>query len=160
MSSKRHGRWLVASGVGAALYAVAQLQTGGSATGFRVPDYDDEGRLRSQLSGERATMLTPDIVEIENLQVDMYRDGVVETRIVSPHCLYNRRAHVAMSTGSVRIVRGDVVITGSDYRYEPRRQRFLIQTNARVIIRDVRKLAPPNITGHQPISMTPRELPP
>lgn len=147
MNAHARRQWLAAAAAGAALGALAQLQPGGSATGFRVPDYDDEGRLRSQLSGERATMLTPDVVEIENLQVDMFRDGVVETRIVSPHCIYNRRAHIAMSTSSVRIIRGDVVITGEDYRYEPRRQRFMIQTNARVVIRDVRKLAPPGAWG-------------
>ncbi len=143
MSAHARRRWMAAAAAGAALGAVAQLQPGGSATAFRVPDYDDEGRLRSLLSGERATVLSPDVVEIENLQVDMFRDGIVETRIVSPHCLYHRRAHIAMSTSPVRIVRGDVVITGEDYRYEPRRQRFMIQTNARVVIRDVRKLAPP-----------------
>ena len=145
MNASRFGRWMAGGAAAAALCALAQLQPGGSATGFRVPDYDEEGQLRSLLSGERVTVLTPDLVELENVQVDLFRDGIVETRIVSPHCLYHRRAQIAMSTSSVRIVRGDVVITGEDYRYEPRRQRFLIQTNARVVIRDVRKLAPPNL---------------
>ncbi|MCX7818464.1 MAG: hypothetical protein N2652_04545 [Kiritimatiellae bacterium] len=143
MSTRQPSRWPALAVALATMGALAQLQPGGSATAFRVPDYDEEGRLRSQLSGERVTMLTPDILEVEQLQVEMFRDGVVETRISSPHCLYNRRAHVAMSTAAVRIVRGDVMITGADYRYEPRRQRFLIQTNARVVIRDVRKLALP-----------------
>lgn len=134
-------RWSVAAAaIGAATWA-QQLQRGGRVEGFRVPDYDDNGVLRSQLYGDWAVLRSPDVVEVENPRVELYRDGEIETRVVSPHCLFNRRTQMVASTSTVRIVRGDVVITGQNYRFEPRHERFVIYTNARVVLRDVRRAA-------------------
>ncbi len=129
----------------AALAALGQLQPGGRMEGFRIPDYDDDGTLRSQLFGDHAAMVSPDLIELQNVKVEFYRGGEVETRITSPHCVYHRRTGVAQSTSTVRIVRGGAVITGHHYRYDHRQQRFMILTNARVVLRDVRRSLPADL---------------
>jgi len=131
------GAWAV--GVAGALIvsaAVAQLHSGQTLSGFRVPEYDPEGTMRSQLFGDVARVLPNDIVEIEGVRLEMYRDGEVETRATSPHSIYDRRTRTVASTSSVRITRGGAVITGYDYRYDPDKETFLIQSNARVVLRE------------------------
>ncbi|MBM4153475.1 MAG: hypothetical protein FJ221_00380 [Lentisphaerae bacterium] len=117
------------------------LRPGMEVGGFRLPDYAEDGTLQTQLFGEHALALSNGLIEIRGLRIEMYKDGQVETRVTSPHCLYDRERQSAGSTSSVRITRGDVVITGDDYLYSPRRQRFEIHTNARVVLRDVRGLS-------------------
>jgi len=126
-------------------WAVAQLQPGQEVEGFRVPNFDEQGQLKSQLFGDRAVVRSSDLIELENVRVELYRDGLVETRISSPHCLYLRRARVVQSTSSIFIVRGDVQVTGENYRYDQRRDRFMILTNAKVVIRNARRQIPANL---------------
>lgn len=118
------------------------LRPGMEVGGFRLPDYAEDGTLESQLFGEHALALSNGLIEIRGLRIEMYKDGQVETRVTSPHCLYDRERQSAGSTSSVRITRGEVVITGDDYLYSPRRQRFEIHTNARVVLRDARHVGP------------------
>lgn len=117
------------------------LRPGMEVGGFRLPDYAEDGTLKTQLFGEHALALSNGLIEIRGLRIEMYKDGQVETRVTSPHCLYDRERQAAGSTSSVRITRGEVVITGDDYAYSPRRQRFEIHTNARVVLRDVRGMS-------------------
>lgn len=120
----------------AVVAAIAQLQPGQTLGGFRVPEYEEDGSMRSQLFGDFARVLPNGLVEVEGVRVEMYRDGEVETRVASPHSLYDRQTRAVASTSSVSIIRGDVVITGDHYRYDPRNETFLIRTNARVVLRN------------------------
>ena len=135
------GRLLAGLGLGLAACAVAQVQPGMEAGGFRLPEYAEDGTLKSQLFGEYARALSNNLIEIRGLRIELYKDGQVETRVTSPHCLYDRGSQAAGSTSSVRITRGEVVITGDRYSYSSRRERFEIHTNARVVLRDVRGLS-------------------
>ncbi len=137
----RRGRILAAAGLGLAAAAVAQLQPGTKVGGFRLPEYAEDGTLKSQVFGEFAQALTNGHIEIEGLRIELYKDKEVETRVTSPHCIYDRRRGLAASTSSIRITRGDVVITGDDYGYSPKFERFEINTNARVVLRDVRGMS-------------------
>ncbi len=119
------------------------LRPGMEAGGFRLPEYAEDGTLKSQLFGDHARALSNNVIEIRGLRIEMYKDGQVETRVSSPHCLYDHVRQAAGSTSSVRITRGEVVITGDDYAYSPKRQRFEIHTNARVVLRNVRGLSHP-----------------
>ena len=76
--------------------------------------------------------------EITNLKIEVMKNGVVETRVTAPACVFNRRANEAISDGSVRIVRGEVVITGEGFAWNGAESRFRIERNARVVLRNVR----------------------
>lgn len=121
-----------------ALGATAQLERGQTVGGFRVPEYDENGQLKSQLSGDYARVISEDDVQITNLKIELFKNGVVETRVTAPHCLYNRRTNTATSPGALRIARGNMVITGSAFAWSGTNQLFTIETNARVVLRDIR----------------------
>ncbi|MCK5676670.1 MAG: hypothetical protein KAH99_06605, partial [Verrucomicrobia bacterium] len=64
------------------VYGMASAQnmdmgTGMEISGFRVPDYDEQGKLRAQLYGEHAKVREGGEVEITNLKIEMYKDGEV-----------------------------------------------------------------------------------
>ncbi len=130
--------WLVClATAGLGLAAVGQIKRGEVIYNFRVPDYDEQGAVKSQLEGETAYMLSSDVVEVTNLKIDLYKQGVVETRVTAPQCLYQMSTRSAASKGPIRIARGNIVISGADFIWDAEDQRFFIQTNARVVIRDL-----------------------
>ncbi len=119
--------------------ALAQMMKDEVAGNFRVPEYDREGNLKSQLLGESARMISKDMVEVSNFKIELFKDGQIETRVTAPHCVYNLRTKNALSPHSVRIMRGDAVITGTSFSYDAAYQRFVIETNAKVVLRNARK---------------------
>jgi hypothetical protein len=123
------GLWFAAAWI-----AGAQFQAGQTMSKFRVPDYDDAGELKSLVLGEEATALTETLIRINGLRLELYRQGVLETRVTSPVCVFDRASNSASSTSSVRIARGNLVITGEQYTWETQTQRFVIERNARVVI--------------------------
>ncbi len=104
--------------------------------GFRVPDYDDDGRLRAQLYGEHAMVLEDDEVEISNLKIDMYRDGKVVMTVFSPHCFFDRETRVAHSTGRVLIESGLMTIVGRGFRWSAEAGRFEILHDSKVLVKE------------------------
>jgi hypothetical protein len=114
--------------------AGAQFQVGQTLSGFRVPDYDDEGRLKSLVLGDEAVALTDTLIQISGLKLEMYRLGIMETRVTSPICVFDKQSNSATSTSSVRIARGNLIITGEQYTWETKTQRFVIEKKARVVI--------------------------
>ena len=146
---KRAVRWLAGwTAVGLSLAAVAQIRRGEAIYNFRVPDYDEQGGLKFQLEGETAYMLSSDVVEVTNLKIDLYKQGVVETRVTAPQCLYQLSTKSAASDGPIRIARGNIVISGAHFIWDANGQRFFIQTNARVVIRDLPRPARPKPGAH------------
>ena len=53
------------------------MGVGMEVSGFRVPDYDEQGELRAQLYGEHAKVLDEGEVEITNLKIELYQDGEI-----------------------------------------------------------------------------------
>lgn len=132
------GRRLWAVGCAAALGAAAawaQLQKGEAFSGFRVPDYDEQGRLKMLMQGEKAWIVSDDEIEIQNFQIETYQNGAVDARVTSPHCFFNNRTRKARSTNDIRIVRGAMTISGTGYDWDPKPQVFEIHSNARVVFR-------------------------
>lgn len=138
---------LFAAGGTAALAALAQPavptnavaeETARVVQNFRIPEYDDQGTIKQLLLGRSAQVRAANIVEIRDMTIEVYKEGALDARITSPHCLYNTKTRSAESTSSVRIARGNIVISGSDYTWDNPNQRFVIETNSRVILKNMR----------------------
>lgn len=114
----------------------------GTVSGFRYPDYDPNGVLRSLVLGESAKVLNESKVEIAALQLEIYRADKVETRVTSPFCVFNPQTRAARSESSIRIVRENLTITGEGFSWEPEAQRFVIENKARVVIQGLSKKPP------------------
>lgn len=133
--------WGVVLATAFAWAAYAQIKEGQQAAVFILPNFDKDGNLESRTMGDFARALADERVEIINLRIEQFKAGVVDTRITAPHCIYDRRTETASSTGAVRIARADMVILGTNFVYNNKRQHFEIYNNARVVLRGARKQA-------------------
>ena len=108
-------------------------------SGFRVPDYDDQGQLRAQLYGEHAKVLDKGEVEITNLKIEMYKDGEVAMTVFSPHCFFNMDTREARSEGRVLIESGLMTIVGRGFTWSAVAGRFEILHDSKVLVKEAAK---------------------
>ena len=106
--------------------------------GFTVPDYDREGRLKSELTGDRAEILPDHRVRVINLTIKFYSKGEVTMTVNSPECVYDRRRKVVESEAPVRISLKNMVVTGRGFRWSQGRERLEIFHSSRVVLKGVR----------------------
>lgn len=112
------------------------MGTGMEVSGFRVPDYDEQGQLRAQLYGEHAKVLEGGEVEITNLKIEMYRDGEVVMTVFSPHCFFNMETRKARSEGRVLIDSGMMTIVGRGFTWSAEAGRFEILHESKVLVKE------------------------
>lgn len=66
-------------------------------TGFRVPDYDDQGEMSSQLFGEKAEIQPNGEVKINGMRIEFYKEKETFMEVTSPYCFYNQKEQKAHS---------------------------------------------------------------
>lgn len=110
----------------------AQLE-GQAVRGFRLPEYDDEGRLTQQLFGETATFLADGIIQLTGLRLEIYREGEITARIYSPACAYDPNRRRAASHDHIRIVTPRAVVTGDGFAWNAENEQFQIFRNAKIV---------------------------
>ena len=115
------------------------MGAGMEVSGFRVPDYDDQGQLRAQLYGEHAKVLEGGEVEITNLKIEMYKDGEVSMTVFSPHCFFNKDSRQAHSEGRVLIESGLMTIVGRGFTWSAEAGRFEILHDSKVLVKEAAK---------------------
>ena len=127
--------WIVAVWVvlGWASAAPAQLE-GQSVKGFRLPEYDENGKLKQQLYGETATFLQDGLIQLTGLKIEVFREGEVMARIFSPLCAYDPNRKRAASKDHIRIVTEKAVLTGDGFAWNGENEQFQIFKNARVTL--------------------------
>lgn len=127
---------------GLMLCLAAEAQTGRveTVTGFRVPDYDAQNRLRSVLTGDFARIRPDGLIEITGLRIEFYSpEGQVTMTALSPQCVFDRNRQVAQSEDFIEIRREALRITGTGFRWDIRAEQLEIFRNARVEIEGVRE---------------------
>ena len=113
--------------------ASAQL-AGQTVKGFRLPEYDEAGRLTQQLFGETATFLQDGIIKLTGLTIELYRAGELSARITSDECAYDATRKRAASKEHVRIVTEKAVLTGDGFAWNGENEQFQIFMNAKVVL--------------------------
>jgi len=103
--------------------------------GFRVPEYDENNQLKSQLFGDFAKVLPDGVIEITQLKIDFYSGGEVEMTVTSPRCTYRQKEARAESDADVRITREDMVVTGRGFAWNGRNETFEIFKEAKVVLK-------------------------
>ena len=107
--------------------------------GVRIPEYDEQGRLKSQLFGDLAKSLPDGNIEITGLKVEFYEGTQVNMRVTAPLCLFDRARNTAQSEGPVRIARDTMVITGTGFLFNNREERFKILKDVKVVLKGTRR---------------------
>ena len=113
--------------------AWAQLE-GQTVKGFRLPEYDPDGKIKQQLYGETATFLQDGIIQLTGLKIEIFRRGEVTARIYSPLCAYDPNRKRAASKEHIRIVTEKAVLTGDGFAWNGENEQFQIFKNAKVTL--------------------------
>jgi len=106
------------------LTAVAQFEEMGEIRDFRVPEFDADGTLKSEIFGDLAKPLPDNKIAITGLRIVMYKGKGVDATLTAAHCTVDRRDKNAFSNAEMKIVRGNVTITGKGFRWSSDGQRI------------------------------------
>ena len=119
--------------LGLAAGALAQLE-GQSVKGFRLPEYDENGKLTQQLYGQTATFLQDGIIQLTGLKIELFRKGEVTARIYSSLCAYDPERKRAASKQHIRVVTEKAVLTGDGFAWNGETEQFQIFENAKIVL--------------------------
>ena len=132
---KRFLYYLLASFVVCSFVLAQDMGAGMEISGFRVPEYDDQGQLRAQLYGEHAKVLEKSEVEITNLKIEMYKDGELAMTVFSPHCFFNMETRKAHSEGRVLIESGMMTLVGRGFAWSAAAGHFEVLHDSKVLVK-------------------------
>ena len=125
-------------GLAALLCAQASAQIEGmEISGFRVPEYDEQGQMTSQLFGDHARMGKDGVVRIDGVRVEFYREGDVFLTATAPYCFYDRNARRAESDAPLRAEMEGFLLTGKGFDLEADGRTVHVKEESRVEISDV-----------------------
>lgn len=117
-------------------FAFAQ-KPGMEVSGFRVPEYDDQGVMTSQLFGDHAEMLSGGQVKINGVRMEVYRDGETFLTVRSPYCFYEQKTREAHSDAPVEAEMDRVSLQGKGFDLQSSERKVEILEDSRVVIQDV-----------------------
>ena len=109
----------------------------GVTKGFKFPEYDEQNRLKSMLTGNEARPQGSDLILITALRVETYdQDGKVDMIVEAPECLFDRKNKSARSAGSMeaRSANGLFRVTGRGFEWDQAGGRLVITNDSRTEI--------------------------
>lgn len=114
---------------------------------FRVPNFNDEGIMESQVFGDEALMLRNDNVQITGLRIEFYKyageERLIDMTVTSPSCVFDRGKNNVRSDEEIRIARDDFVVTGRGYSFNNADKRMEIYSEAKVVLKGAQKAFQP-----------------
>lgn len=108
-------------------------------SGFRVPEYDEQGQMVYQLFGEHAVLGSGGIVKIEGVRVEFYRDGDVSAEVASPYCFYDRNTREVQSDAPVQSKMEGVLLSGTGYLLDTDKRTVHVLNESRVVFQDLQQ---------------------
>jgi lipopolysaccharide export system protein LptA len=121
--------------------SAAAQDAGMELSGFRVPEYDREGVMVSQLFGEHAEVNPGGEVKITGLRIEFYRDGARFMEVNSPYCFYNQDTREAHSDAPVTADMEKVHVSGRGFLVKPGEDVVQVLDESRVVIEDIMQQA-------------------
>jgi hypothetical protein len=139
------GRFFILLGIVAVLLtAIAQVRSGqGVQKWIKFPEYDRAtGKIRSLLTGERATPQKNGYILVEKARLETYvYDGTtknIDLIIEAPKCLFNFRTRVASSAGNMKVSRADgqAAIEGRGFVWDQQSTVLVISNDVRTVMQN------------------------
>ncbi len=121
--------------------STAAQDAGMEISGFRVPEYDREGAMVSQLFGEHAEIKPGGDVKITGLRIEFYKDDAVFMEVKSPYCFYNQKSREAHSDAPVTADMEQVHVSGRGFLVKPDEDIVQVLNESRVVIEDIMQQA-------------------
>lgn len=105
---------------------------------FRLPEFDANGQKKSEIFGDLAEPLDESRMKITGLRIVLFKDGVQEGIITAKDCIFDRKEKNALSNSEMSIEKGNMVVTGRGFRWNPDGQHLEILNNVRVVLKDAK----------------------
>jgi len=106
-------------------------------SGFRVPDYDEQGVMTSQLFGDRAEMESDGMVKITGVNMEFYKDKEVYMTVTSPHCFFDQKTRVAHSEAPIAADMEGILVRGRGFKLNSTDRKVKIFNESKVVVEDV-----------------------
>lgn len=101
----------------------------------RYPEYSEDGVLETMVYAQ-VTKVPKDLkakhAYIEGLKIDLYKNNEIDTTIKTESCTYERDKRFARGKKSVSIQTSSMSVTGTEFAYDGKRDRFVIFSDVRV----------------------------
>lgn len=110
-------------------------------SGFRVPEYDDQGNMTAQLFGKHAEVALSGEVKIDQLRLEFYQAGAKFVTVESPFCFYNSQKREAYSDAVVSAVADKIKVTGRGFAWNPATHSVRIFNEVYVVLEDAGRLS-------------------
>ncbi len=142
--------------------SVAQ-EKGMELSGFRVPEYDEQGNMTAQIFGKHAEVGVSGEVRIDQLHLEFYQAGEKFVTIESPYCFYNSQSREAKSDAVVSAVAEKIKLTGRGFEWKPSSHSVRVFNDVYVILEDASQLnssvfPSENVTTGGVVTITSKEL--
>jgi hypothetical protein len=123
-----------------------QVDASETVVGFEIPDYYEDGSLKSVLrAGVAVIQAKKQLVDINDLTINFYdkKTREVEMVVTAPKCLYSTGRKRAVSDEAVLIKRDNITVSGVGFEWvdNVEKKEFTIQSKARVELRNMDKSA-------------------
>ena len=121
----------------AAAFDAGAAAAGSPVDNLTLPlDHYDSGRVRAVLRAERATVAADGFVRAEGVRIDLYDEkGGNDGQLTAERCLFNREEKRGYCRGGVALVRREVELSGQGLYWSVPRQRVVILSQARVVVK-------------------------
>lgn len=116
-------------------------------SGFRVPEYDDQGNMTAQLFGRHAEVRASSEVKIDQLRLEFYQAGAKFVTVESPFCFYNPQTREAHSDAAVSAVADKIEVTGRGFEWKPSRHSVQIFNDVHVVMENSGELTSPVLSS-------------
>lgn len=120
----------------------AGAQQGMEVSDFRVPEYDDQGKMTSQIFGERAEIMGESIVKITSLRIELYEDEKVVMTVRSPLCFYDQKKRTATSDEKVFADGERVKVRGRGFFVNAGEKTVRVLNDSEVTVQDLMQQTP------------------
>ncbi len=121
----------------AAAFSTIAQEPGMEISGFRVPDYDEQGVMTSQLFGDRAEMEGNGMVKITGVNMEFYKDEEVYMTVTSPYCFFDQKTREAHSDAPVAADMEGVHVRGRGFVLNSSDRKVQVLNESKVIIEDI-----------------------
>ena len=113
-----------------------------------MPEYDDNGKLKSRVLGELAETQADGRIKITNLRIQLYKEGVIEGTLWAAGCVFDRKDKSAVSDTPVRLEKGNMLVTGVGLKWNGDQQHVEILSAVKVTLRNTKLWAMQEIPKH------------
>lgn len=118
-------------------FCVDAQEPGQEISGFRVPEYDENGVMTSQLFGDHAEFADDGVVKITTLRVEFYKEGRMFMEVASPWCFYNQKEQKARSDAPLRADMEGMQLTGRGFKMDSATREVHVLEESKVVVENM-----------------------